>query len=103
MTAKFPKITEEGLASLRSRIGVRIENSIEPWNYEASRDAIRHYAHGIGDDNPLWTDPAYAEKTKYGSLVALPSFLFSTSRIISGYDYALPNDRDVSRLLNAPR
>ena len=25
------------------------------------------------------------------------------SRIISGYDYALPNDRDVTRLLNAPR
>ena len=25
------------------------------------------------------------------------------SRIISGYDYALPNDRDVSRLLAAPR
>ena len=59
---KFPKITEEGLAALRQRIGVRIENTVEPWNYEASRDAIRHYAHGIGDDNPLWTNPEYAEK-----------------------------------------
>ena len=85
MSAKFPKITEEGLADLRSRIGVKIENTIEPWNYEASRDAIRHYAHGIGDDNPLWCDPEYAAKTKYGTLVALPSFLFSTSRLISGY------------------
>jgi len=82
---KFPKITEEGLADLRSRIGVKIENTVEPWNYEASRDAIRHYAHGIGDNNPLWTDPAYAEKTQYGSIVALPSFLFTTSRLISGY------------------
>ena len=87
--ARFPKITEEGLADLRKRIGVKIENTVEPWNYEASRDAIRYYAHGIGDDNPLWTDPAYAEKTKYGSLVALPSFLFSTSRIISGYSGGL--------------
>jgi len=87
--ARFPKITEEGLADLRKRIGVKIENTVEPWNYEASRDAIRHYAHGIGDDNPLWVDPAYAEKTKYGSLVALPSFLFSTSRIISGYSGGL--------------
>ena len=50
MTAKFPKITEAGLADLRSRIGVKIENTVEPWNYEATRDAIRHYAHGIGDD-----------------------------------------------------
>ncbi|WP_285020407.1 MaoC family dehydratase N-terminal domain-containing protein [Novosphingobium sp. fls2-241-R2A-195] len=82
---KFPKITEEGLDDLRQRIGVKIENTVEPWNYEATRDAIRHYAHGIGDDNPLWCDPEYAAKTKYGSLVALPSFLFTTSRIISGY------------------
>ena len=58
---------------------------MEPWNYEATRDAIRHYAHGIGDDNPLWTDPAYAEKTSFGTIVALPSFLFTTSRIVSGY------------------
>ncbi|WP_206208822.1 FAS1-like dehydratase domain-containing protein, partial [Vogesella mureinivorans] len=52
---------------------------------EATRDAIRHYAHGIGDDNPLWCDPEYAATTKYGSIVALPSFLFTTSRIVSGY------------------
>jgi len=84
-TNKFPKITEEGLASLRERIGVKITNTVEPWNYEATRDAIRHYAHGIGDDNPLWCDPEYAKKTKYGDVVALPSFMFTTSRIISGY------------------
>lgn len=82
---KFPKITEEGLDDLRRRIGVKIENTVEPWNYEATRDAIRHYAHGIGDDNPLWCDPEYAKGTKYGTLVALPSFLFTTSRIVSGY------------------
>jgi len=89
MAAKFPKITEEGLDALRQRIGVRIENTVEPWNYEASRDAIRHYAHGIGDDNRLWTDPEYAAQTKYGTIVALPSFLFSTNRIISGYSGGL--------------
>jgi acyl dehydratase len=88
--ARFPKITEEGLDDLRKRIGVKIENTVEPWNYEATRDGIRHYAHGIGDDNPLWCDPAYAEKTRYGALVALPSFLFSTSRIVSGYCGGLP-------------
>lgn len=82
---KFPKITEEGLNDLRARIGVKIENTVEPWNYEAGRDSIRHYAHGIGDDNPLWCDPEYAKNTKYGTIVALPSFLFSTSRIVSGY------------------
>ena len=67
MTDKFPKITEEGLDDLRKRIGVKIENTVEPWNYEATRDAIRHYAHGIGDDNRLWCDPEYAATTKYGA------------------------------------
>jgi acyl dehydratase len=81
----FPKITEEALDDLRKRIGVTITDTVEPWNYEATRDGIRHYAHGIGDDNPLWCDPAYAAKTSFGTIVALPSFLFSTSRIVSGY------------------
>jgi acyl dehydratase len=86
----FPEITESGLDELRQRIGVKIENTLEPWCHEATRDNIRHYAHGIGDDNPLWCDPEYAKKTKFGDVVALPSFLFATSRIISGYVGGLP-------------
>ena len=81
----FPKITEKGLDELRKRIGVPITDTIEPWNYEATRDAIRHYSHGIGDDNPMWCDPEYAAKARFGAITALPSFLFTTSRIISGY------------------
>ena len=87
---QFPKISEEGLADLRQRIGVKIEKTVEPWCYEATRDNIRHYAHGIGDDNPLWCDPDYAKTTKFGDVIALPSFLFATSRIISGYVGGLP-------------
>ena len=66
----FPTITDKGLESLRRRIGVRIESDLEPWCYEATRDNIRHYAHGIGDDNPLWCDPGYAAQTQYGGLIA---------------------------------
>jgi acyl dehydratase len=86
----FPKITEEGLAALRQRIGVKIENTLEPWCHEATRDNIRHYAHGIGDDNPLWCDPDYAAQTRHGGIVACPSFLFACSRIVSGYVGGLP-------------
>lgn len=87
---EFPKITPEGVDALRRRIGVKIENTVEPWCYEATRDNIRHYAHGIGDDNPLWCDPDYAKGTQYGGIIAPPSFLFATSRIISGYVGGLP-------------
>lgn len=86
----FPKITRQGLDDLRQRIGVKIGFTAEPWCYEATRDNIRHYAHGIGDDNPLWCDPDYASKTQYGGIIALPSFLFATSRIVSGYVGGLP-------------
>jgi acyl dehydratase len=81
----FPKITDQALDELRERIGKKIEDTLEPWCHEATRDNIRHYAHGIGDDNPLWCDPAIAAKSSHGGIVALPSFLFATSRIVSGY------------------
>jgi len=86
----FPRITEAGLDDLRQRLGVKISRDPEPWCYEATRDNIRHYAHGIGDDNPLWCEPDYANQTRYGGLIALPSFLFATSRIASGYVGGLP-------------
>ena len=86
----FPKITEKGLDSLRRRIGVKIGDTAEPWCYEATRDNIRHYAHGIGDDNPLWCNPNYAKTTQYGDVIALPSFLFATDRVVSGYVGGLP-------------
>ena len=87
---QFPRITEQGLDELSARIGVKIENTLEPWCHEATRDNIRHYAHGIGDDNPLWCDPDYAAGSVHGGIVALPSFLFACSRIISGYVGGLP-------------
>jgi acyl dehydratase len=87
---EFPKITEKALDDLRRRIGVKIGDTAEPWCYEATRDSIRHYAHGIGDDNPLWCDPEYAGRTAHGGILALPSFLFTTNRIISGYVGGLP-------------
>ena len=79
---RFPKITEAALDALRERIGVRIEDTLEPWCHEATRDNIRHYAHGIGDDNPLWCDPDYAAATPHGGIVALPSFVFPCDRVM---------------------
>lgn len=88
--ARFPVITESGLDALRQLIGVKITDSVEPWCYEVTRDNIRHYAHGIGDDNPLWCDPEYAAQTAHGTVLAPPSFLFALNRIYSGYVGGLP-------------
>jgi acyl dehydratase len=82
---QFAAITEDGLDALRRLIGVEITDTVEPWCTEVSRDAVRHYAHGIGDDNPLWSDPVYAATTVHGGIVAPPSFVFPLNRIYSGY------------------
>ena len=44
------------------------------WYTEATRDAIRHYAMGLGDENPLWSNEEYAKKTRYGGIIAPPQF-----------------------------
>lgn len=71
----FPKITEEGIAELRSRIGVKREQLFARNNTEASYDNIRRFAEGIGDDNPLWIDGEYARETRWGGIIAPPSFV----------------------------
>ena len=86
----FPVIEEEALEGLRQRIGVKITKTVEPWAEEANQDAIRHYAYGIGDDNPLWIDLEYARKARYGTIIAPPCFLYATNRVISGYVGGLP-------------
>jgi acyl dehydratase len=39
-----------------------------------SRDGVRHFAYGAGDDNPLWCDPEYGQSTRWGGLIAPPLF-----------------------------
>jgi acyl dehydratase len=70
------QITDEAVAELRERIGA--ERPLKSQYHEyASPDAIRHFAHGIGDLNPLWTDPEHGAASRYGTNVAPPCFLCS--------------------------
>src|SRR5690606_19347598 len=62
----------------------------QPYIEELNADAIRHFAYGIGDRNPLWTDPDYASSTPHGTLLAPPTILYATDRILSGYVSGLP-------------
>ena len=49
----------------------------EPMTAEVEKGAIIKFAQAIGDENPLWNDPAAARKTPYGGLIAPPTFLRS--------------------------
>ncbi len=46
------RITDEGIAKLRERIGKGFE-ARQPWRTEINRDTIWHIAHAIGDLNEL--------------------------------------------------
>ena len=46
----------------------------QPWVSSVTEDAIKHFAYGTDDDNPLWTDPAYAAKAGKGRTQAPPAF-----------------------------
>jgi acyl dehydratase len=83
------RITEETLGELRSRIGKEVRRP-RPYIEEITRDAIRHYAHGIGDRNPLWSDREYARTSRFGDVVGVPSMLYACDRIVSGYVGGLP-------------
>jgi acyl dehydratase len=71
----MPDIDEAAYAEIVAFEGERIR--IEQWNQESSWDSVRHYALGLGDDNPLYCDPTYAEATPYGSLLAPPTFPYT--------------------------
>ena len=66
---------DAALAEAREWIGKAVR--LEQYNHEATYDAIRHYAYGIGDDNPLWCDEAYAKRGPYGTMVGSPTFFLS--------------------------
>jgi acyl dehydratase len=69
-------LIEEFISRSRELTGKEVRER-GPWNNEASADAIRHFAYGIDDDNPLWVDPEYAGQSSRKKLQAPPAFLVS--------------------------
>lgn len=90
----FGHLTEEGLARARQRIGVWQPEPNPPHNYEVSRDGVRHFAYGYGDDNPLYCNPDYAQKTRWAGLIAPPTFIYTM-----GEDTAPKPDPEAKALL----
>jgi acyl dehydratase len=70
-----PDLDADQLAAVEALTGTPIR--VEPYNREAGLDVIRHYAYGIGDDNPLYCEPGYAADSPYGTVIAPPTFLYS--------------------------
>ena len=46
----------------------------EARTYEIERGAIRRFAEAVGDTSPLFNDESVARKTRFGGLIAPPTF-----------------------------
>ncbi len=75
-------IDEDSIAGARELIGVPLRRERMRWNDAATRDAIHQFAEGVGDDNPLWCDATYAERSRWGGQLAPPSFLYAVDATI---------------------
>ena len=71
------KFTDQMLADMRALIGTELRTESCLNNEYATRMAILRFCEGIGDDNPLWMDPAYGAASAFGTQIAPPSFIFA--------------------------
>ena len=80
-------IDDKELAVMRETVGSFIRLP-ELFNTVATPQAIRHFAHSYGDDNPLWCDERYNSEHGYGRIMAPPTFLYSVfpPGICPGFD-----------------
>ena len=74
---EFGKITDDAVEKLKARIGVERKGSAmhRRGPLRLTRNTIRRFAIGSGDDNPLYLKPEYAQASRFGSVVAPPSIV----------------------------
>ena len=91
-------MTQESAISEEMRDAIGVES--EPVTHEVEKGAIIKFAQAIGDDNPLFIDEEAARQTRYGGLIAPPTFLRSmpsgrsTVSVSSPYPAALDGGSD---------
>ncbi len=86
MSTPSPALTEE---MRQQAIGLESQ----PFTTDVEKGAIIKFAQAIGDENPIFNDEAEARKSKYGGLVAPPTFLRSMGSYRVPLPFELPFDR----------
>ena len=78
-SSTYGQITQEGIDRMRGRLGVYYHGIRHVGEIRA--DAIRTYAQGMGERNPLFFDEDYGRKSPYASMIATPIFLWTVRSI----------------------
>lgn len=66
---------EAAVAELQKLVGMESA----PESYPVEKGHIRRFAEAIGDASPLFSDEVAARKSRYGSIIAPPTFLRNCS------------------------
>ena len=80
--SRWGVIDDLAIAEANELLNVPLRRDRMQWVEVATRDAIRQFARGVGDDNPLWLDADYAAGTRWQTLLAPPSFLYAVDATI---------------------
>lgn len=80
--SRWGVIDDLAIAEARELLNVPLRRDRMQWVEVATRDAVRQFAKGVGDDNPLWLDADYAAGTRWQRLLAPPSFLYAVDATI---------------------
>jgi acyl dehydratase len=73
----FGTITDSAVKELERRRGEITH--VTPQSEPVTPERIMRYCEGIGDDNPLFYDDAYAAASRWGGIIAPPTFLHANS------------------------
>jgi acyl dehydratase len=78
------KISDDDIERQRQLIGYMEPAKARDYIQTVTEDNIRNWSVGIGDDNPLFCDPAYARGTRWGGVIAPPMMIFSVNSPMKG-------------------
>jgi len=81
-TSRWGALDDAAIAEARALMNVPLRRDRMQWVETATRDAVRQFAEGVGDDNPLWTDPDHSSGGRRSTPLAPPSFLYAVDATI---------------------
>lgn len=80
---------------LEKAVGIEVEPKV----FKVESGLIKRLAEAVEDSNPLWRDEAYARNSRYGGIIAPPTFL-QDQALIEFVDKLMEIECPLKRLLN---
>jgi acyl dehydratase len=63
------ELTDEDIAKAQLLLGINVASRYRELHSSATPDALRNWALGVGDDNPLYTEEDYGPTTRWGTQI----------------------------------